>query len=66
VIAVVDYGDQPVEDKIDFLKSFPPLASSPAVRDNHFYVLDYGQAVSGPRNIEGAEQFAKYLRSIGR
>ncbi|SFB58957.1 iron complex transport system substrate-binding protein [Amycolatopsis marina] len=66
VIAVVDYGDQPVEDKIEFLKSAPQLASSPAVRDGHFYVLDYGQAVSGPRNIEGAEQFAEYLRSIGR
>ena len=66
VIAVVDYGDQPVEDKIEFLKSSPSLASSPAVQTGHFYVLDYGQAVSGPRNIEGAEQFAKYLRSIGR
>lgn len=66
VITIVDYGDQPVADKIAFLKSFPPLAQSPAVRDNRFYVLDYGQAVSGPRNIEGAEQLAEYLRSIGR
>ncbi|MQA12400.1 MAG: ABC transporter substrate-binding protein [Pseudonocardiaceae bacterium] len=66
VIAVVDYGDQPVEDKIKFLKSFAPLANTPAVRNERFYVLDYGQAVSGPRNIEGAEQFARYLRSIGR
>ncbi|MDA3647072.1 ABC transporter substrate-binding protein [Saccharopolyspora indica] len=66
VIVVVDYGDRPVADKIAFLKSHPPLASSPAVQRGQFYVLDYGQAVSGPRNIEGAEQFASYLRSIGR
>ncbi|TCP54376.1 iron complex transport system substrate-binding protein [Tamaricihabitans halophyticus] len=66
VIAVVDYGDQPVEQKIEFLKSYPALAEVPAVRNERFYVLDYGQAVSGPRNIEGAEQFAEYLRSIGR
>lgn len=66
VIAVVDYGDQPVEDKIAYLKSLPALAESPAVRNNRFYVLDYGQAVTSPRSIEGAEDFARYLRSIGR
>ncbi|GAA4614481.1 ABC transporter substrate-binding protein [Saccharopolyspora hordei] len=66
VIVVVDYGDRPVTDKIAFLQSHPALADSPAVRSGHFYVLDYGQAVSGPRNIDGAEQFAAYLRSIGR
>ncbi|MEY8042218.1 ABC transporter substrate-binding protein [Saccharopolyspora cebuensis] len=66
VITVVDYGDQPVEDKIAFLKSFPPLASTPAVRHDRFHVMDYGEAVSGPRNIDAAEDLAAYLRSIGR
>ncbi|PXY33169.1 iron transporter [Prauserella coralliicola] len=66
VIAVVDYGDQPVQEKIAFLKSFPPLADSPAVRNNRFHVLDYGEAVSGPRNLDAAEKLAEYLRSIGR
>lgn len=66
VITVVDYGDQPVEDKIKFLKSFPPLANTPAVRKGHFHVLDYGEAVSGPQNIKAAERLARYLRSIGR
>lgn len=66
VITVVDYGDQPVEDKIAFLKSFPPLSDTPAVRNDRFHILDYGEAVSGPRNIDAAEKLAKYLRSIGR
>ncbi|MBB3050464.1 iron complex transport system substrate-binding protein [Prauserella isguenensis] len=66
VITVVDYGDQPVEEKIAFLKSHPPLASTPAVRNNRFHVLDYGEAVSGPRNIDAAEKLAEYLRGIGR
>lgn len=66
VITVVDYGDQPVEDKIEFLKSHPPLKSTPAVRNERFHVLDYGTAVSGPRNIDAAEELADYLRSIGR
>lgn len=65
VITVVDYGDKPVEEKIAFLKSFPPLAQTPAVQNNRFHVMDYGAAVSGPRNIAAAERFAKYLRSIG-
>ncbi|PRW63670.1 ABC transporter substrate-binding protein [Actinopolyspora mortivallis] len=66
VIAVVDYGDRPVEEKIRFLRSFPPLSSTPAVRNNRFHVLDYGSAVSGPRNVAAAEKLAEYLRSIGR
>ncbi|PXY30773.1 ABC transporter substrate-binding protein [Prauserella flavalba] len=66
VIAVVDYGDQPVQEKIAFLKSFPPLADSPAVRNDRFHVLDYGEAVSGPRNLDAAEKLATYLRSLGR
>ncbi|GAA1198354.1 ABC transporter substrate-binding protein [Prauserella alba] len=66
VITVVDYGDQPVEEKIAFLKSHPPLASTPAVRNDRFHVLDYGEAVSGPRNIDAAEELAEYLRGIGR
>ncbi|OQO94621.1 iron transporter [Saccharomonospora piscinae] len=66
VITVVDYGDQPVEDKIEFLKSFPPLTDTPAVRQDRFHVLDYGQAVSAPGNIDAAEELADYLRSIGR
>ncbi|SFE32224.1 iron complex transport system substrate-binding protein [Actinopolyspora alba] len=66
VITVVDYGDKPVEDKIAFLKSFPPLAQTPAIKNDRFHVIDYGAAVSGPRNIAAAEKFADHLRSIGR
>ncbi|MDA8369152.1 MAG: ABC transporter substrate-binding protein [Nocardiopsaceae bacterium] len=66
VIAVVDYGDQPVEEKIAFLKSFPGLKSVPAVEEERFHIIDYGEAVSGPRNVDAAEKLAEYLRSIGR
>lgn len=66
VIVVVDYADQPAKDKIAFLKSVPQLASTPAVRDNQFHVISYGDMVSGPRNAQGAESLGAYLRSIGR
>jgi iron complex transport system substrate-binding protein len=66
VIVVVDYADQPATDKIAFLKSLPQLANTPAVRDNQFHVISYGDMVSGPRNAQGAESLGDYLRSIGR
>jgi iron complex transport system substrate-binding protein len=66
VVVIVDYGDQSSADKIAFVKSHPALTSVPAVQQNHFYVLNYGDAVSGPRNVTAAEGFGAYLRSIGR
>lgn len=66
VIVVVDYADQPAQDKIAFLKSLPQLANTPAVRDDRFLVVSYGDMVSGPRNAQGAEALGDYLRSIGR
>ncbi|MFC3455997.1 ABC transporter substrate-binding protein [Amycolatopsis speibonae] len=66
VIVVVDYADQPAKDKIAFIKAAPQLKNTPAVRDNRFHVVSYGDLVSGPRNAAGAESLAAYLRSIGR
>lgn len=66
VIVIVDYADQPATEKIAFLKSAPQLANTPAVRDNRFHVISYGDMVSGPRNAQAAESLGTYLRSIGR
>nr|WP_232328473.1 ABC transporter substrate-binding protein [Kibdelosporangium sp. MJ126-NF4]CEL22462.1 ABC transporter (iron.B12.siderophore.hemin), periplasmic substrate-binding component [Kibdelosporangium sp. MJ126-NF4]CTQ89318.1 ABC transporter (iron.B12.siderophore.hemin), periplasmic substrate-binding component [Kibdelosporangium sp. MJ126-NF4] len=66
VIIIVDYADQPVADKKKFLESLPALQSAPAVQQDRYFVMSYGDAVSGPRNVKGAEDFAAYLRSVGR
>lgn len=66
MIIIVDYGDQPLADKRALLESNPALRSVPAVRNDRYFVLDYGAVVSGPRNVTAAEQFGAYLRSIGR
>jgi iron complex transport system substrate-binding protein len=66
VVVIVDYGDQPVADKRAFLESHPALQSIPAVAQDHYFVLNYGEAVSGPRNVTAAEEFSAYLQSIGR
>ncbi|MEO3848864.1 ABC transporter substrate-binding protein [Streptomyces sp. B8F3] len=64
VVIVLDYGDQPAEKKIDFLKSSPHTRHLPAVRKDNFFVLDYNEGISGPRNVDGLEKFARYLREL--
>lgn len=66
VIIILDYGDQPAQEKIDFLKTSPTTATLPAVVNDRFHVLDYNEGISGPRNIDGLEGFAEYLRTLPR
>jgi iron complex transport system substrate-binding protein len=66
VIVILDYGDQPAQEKINFLKTSPTTATLPAVVNDNFYILDYNDAISGPRNIDGLEGFAEYLRDLPR
>ncbi|WP_210746814.1 ABC transporter substrate-binding protein [Nocardia speluncae] len=62
VIVILEYRDAPAQEKIDLLKNHPATASLPAVVSDNFFVLDYNEAISGPRNIDGLEKFAEYLR----
>ncbi|MEU3729334.1 ABC transporter substrate-binding protein [Streptomyces sp. NPDC033538] len=64
VIVILDYGDLPAAKKIDFLKKSPHTRELPAVKKNNFFVLDYNEGISGPRNIDGLEKFATYLREV--
>ncbi|MFG3257144.1 ABC transporter substrate-binding protein [Streptomyces sp. NPDC048172] len=66
VIMILDYGDQPAKKKIEFLKKSPHTKELPAVRKNNFFILDYNEGISGPRNIDGLEKFGKYLRGLDR
>ncbi len=64
VVVILDYGDLPAEKKIDFLKKSPHTKELPAVKKNNFFILDYNEGISGPRNIDGLEKFADYLREL--
>ncbi|OEV04315.1 ABC transporter substrate-binding protein [Streptomyces oceani] len=66
VIIILDYGDKPAKEKIEFLKNSPKTRGLPAVRKENFFVLDYNEGISGPRNIDGLEKFATYLRKLSR
>ncbi|AKU14776.1 iron transporter [Luteipulveratus mongoliensis] len=65
VIVVVDYDKEPLTRKLAYLKNQSPLKTSKAVRNNRIHVLDYGQAVSGPRNLDAAEALTHYLDKQG-
>jgi iron complex transport system substrate-binding protein len=64
VIVILDYGDKPAAEKIKFLKEFPTTSKLPAVVNDRFHILDYNEGISGPRNIDGLEGFATYLREL--
>ena len=66
VIMILDYGDRPAEEKIAFLRSAPATKDLPAVRAGNFFVLDYNEGISGPRNVDGLERFGEYLRNLER
>ncbi|MGP9539164.1 ABC transporter substrate-binding protein [Brachybacterium sp. AOP43-C2-M15] len=62
IIIILEYQDQPAEEKIEFLRSNPATAELPAVQEENFFILDYNEAISGPRTIDGLESFAQYVR----
>lgn len=66
IIMILDYGDESASEKIDFLTSLPQLSSVPAIANRNFFVLDYNEGISGPRNIDGLERFGAYLREFRR
>lgn len=66
VIMILDYNDQPAEKKIEFLRTDPKTRDLPAVKANRFFILDYNEGISGPRNVDGLEKFSAYLRDLDR
>nr|WP_318272751.1 ABC transporter substrate-binding protein [Paracoccus saliphilus] len=61
-VLIVNYGDVTAQQKIDFMKSSPALASIDAVKNDRFVVLDYVEATPGPRNIQAVEKLVAAFR----
>ncbi len=58
VILVVDYGDTPVEKKIETLKSTPALQDLKAIQEDAFVVIGLADLSPGVRNIRAIETLA--------
>ncbi|MEU8628994.1 ABC transporter substrate-binding protein [Streptomyces sp. NPDC048669] len=66
VIVINNYGDTSAEQKRKFLKSYPPLASVSAIKNDRIVVLDYVDLVESPRNPEAIASLAAALRKAER
>ncbi|MGK4578897.1 ABC transporter substrate-binding protein [Kitasatospora sp. HPMI-4] len=64
VIVINDYGDTGAEAKKRFLKSYPPLAEVPAVKNDRIFVLRYADLVESPRNPAAITSLGAYLRTV--
>lgn len=65
VIMVTDY-EIPFEQKKALLMNAPQMKNVTAVQKGQIYPIDFAAAMAGPRVGVAAEDFAKYLRSIGK
>ena len=63
VIVIVNYGDVTAQQKIDFLLSNPAFSGIPAIKNQHFVVLEYVAATPGPRNIDAIKTLAEAFRT---
>lgn len=58
VIVIVDYGDTPVEQKIEVLKNTPALQDLEAIQNEAFVVIGLADLSPGVRNIKAIETLA--------
>ncbi|ORI27376.1 iron ABC transporter substrate-binding protein [Rhodococcus sp. 1168] len=60
-IVVLDYGDTSAQAKIDFLKSHPIVATTPAVRSDNFIVVPLDDFFESPRLVTSVDTIAHAL-----
>ncbi|OZF05895.1 iron ABC transporter substrate-binding protein [Rhodococcus sp. 15-1154-1] len=60
-IVVLDYGDTSAQGKIDFLKSQPIMATTPAVQQDNFIVVPLDDFFESPRLVTSVDTIARAL-----
>ncbi|MBY6414530.1 ABC transporter substrate-binding protein [Rhodococcus sp. BP-252] len=60
-IVVLDYGDTTAQDKIDYLKNQPIMATTPAVQSNTFIVVPLDDFFESPRLVTSVDTIARAL-----
>lgn len=59
-IFIVDYG-QGVQDALAYLRQYPLMSDSIAIRSDHIFVLHYDEVTPSPKNIEAIRKIAALL-----
>ena len=62
-IVVIDYGDKTAEQKIDFLRAQPLMATTPAVQQNRFVVVPLADLFESSRLVRSAQTIATAFHS---
>ncbi|SNT49069.1 ABC transporter substrate-binding protein [Rhodococcoides kyotonense] len=60
-VVVLDYGDTTAQGKIDFLKSQPIMATTPAVQQDNFIVVPLDDFFESPRLLTSVDTIARAL-----
>lgn len=61
-IIVMDYKDSdPLEQKLNFLKTHPALKELDAVKNDRIFTLGLSDVLAGPRNVAAIEKIAREL-----
>ena len=61
-IIVMDYKDSdPLEQKLNFLKTHPALKELDAVKNDRIFTLGLSDVLAGPRNVTAIEKIAREL-----
>jgi iron complex transport system substrate-binding protein len=66
VVVVLDYGDETVEQKEDFLRSHPVASTLQAVQDERYVVVELTDVVPGVRNGDVVTAMADGFRRAAR
>lgn len=63
MILIIDYGDNSVDKKIEYLKEKSPIKELDAVKNNKFTVIGLGDISAGIRNVDAVKKLAKMFHN---
>lgn len=64
IILIIDYGDNTVDKKIEYLKEKSPIKDIDAVKNKRFAVIKLGDISAGIRNVNAVKKLAKKFHNV--
>lgn len=64
MVLIIDYGNNTVDKKIEYLKEKSPIKELDAVKDGKFAVIDLVDISAGIRNVDTVKKLAKMFHNV--
>ncbi|MHD0316986.1 ABC transporter substrate-binding protein [Fusobacterium sp. THCT1E2] len=64
MILIIDYGNNTVDKKIEYLKEKSPIKELDVVKDGKFAVIDLVDISAGIRNVDAVKKLAKMFHNV--